>query len=421
MRIGIIFSLALNFLLAAAAAESVHVEVDASGLATSGLATAATLPKETHLLVIVDDVLDKSTSDGAMCQPELYPESDGDLELMIEMSGSGKCSLRCAIELANERTTIADIAATHFTIALRPGRYRINSMLPEVLGSIGIVGSAGLPGETAKLAAGNEIFKPGSIGVVDSEKRDAAPQPDPGFYDRPKGKNRPPGYHQTGSENAGQISSIATIIDGQNKVQILRVARGASLALNTVRVLSGVALGGTGDDDPRSALGGCICSQGSLRVDNVAMMGCRAVFGGGLYSEGSFEARFSEFKRNEATRCGGFLYAAQGGKANFEKCNLSYNQDHCGRGALGNDLSDSGTKLLESRGKLSRIGGGPSGGEATSKTSDEIVQALQKKGGVKSVDVSGVVAEGPRLTRDSAEKLARMGLPTRLGGSAPAL
>lgn len=258
---------------------------------------------------------------------------------------------------------------------------------------------------------------------------------------------------------AGQSSAIGTTLDGGGVHQILRVAVGASLHLQTLRLENGRAVGpvgpssadgkhgdeeeaeeaevgatvtlavdasggssgdadmadGTADGaaagagaagpagqmplrDAKAYLGGAICSQGTLVLTNVALRGNVAEWGGALYVEGNLEAHHVALEHNHALRCGGGLYFANTlGKAAFVGSLLRFNHDHCQRRTAAIQRNDFVPRYAL---------GGPSAAAAALPAPGGVRAggAALAHGGMPSPmaeDVSGVIAEGPPLSSEA--------------------
>jgi len=361
------------------------------------------------LIITVDDLNDcsgKAACSKARCQ--MVPASDA----APAPAGTGSCTLRAALDLAN--TIRSDQAAT---LMLRAGRFRLASPLPKVSVTLQLVGSSGDSPAVPPEHGGGDGAGPTAdeLDTWDAvyEGGDA-------------------GGHQ------GQTSAIRTILDGGSRHQILQVSATGALHLRTLRLENGRARGqptkdaisvvveasGTSHDesshdetshdeseaqdgasnaqhgapDALLSLGGALNNRGKLVLTNVALRGNVAVYGGAIYSEGELEVHHALIEHNEATHCGGGLYAASGGKAHFFHSTLRYNSDQCNRRtasrmepgmvpryALGG--SAAAPQLGGSAGAAGALATaplGPGGG-----------------GGGGFVDSSGAIAEGPPLSTSS--------------------
>ena len=311
--------------------------------------TSALAVQRARLLIItVDDLNDcsgKAACSKARCQ--MVPASDA----APAPAGTGSCTLRAALDLAN--TIRSDQAAT---LMLRAGRFRLASPLPKVSGTLQLVGSSGdSPAVPAEHGGGGDGAGPTA---------DELDTWDAGY------EGGDAGGHQ------GQTSAIRTILDGGSRHQILQVSATGALHLRTLRLENGRARGqptkdeisvvveasGTSHDesshdesspdesshdeseeqdgasnaqhgapDALLSLGGALNNRGKLVLTNVALRGNVAVYGGAIYSEGELEVHHALIEHNEATHCGGGLYAASGGKAHFFHSTLRYNSDQCNR------------------------------------------------------------------------------------------
>ena len=342
-----------------------------------------------HNIIVVDSVIDViDDGDAAVastrCKYVHMASKDDAVDKFLQASvGGGVCSLRAALTLAAN-----EAANFHFTIALRPGRYRVKHRLPEVIGSVQIVGSADLPDMGQSSTAGGQ-------------PADDQPQPD-FLFGLPSQIDMRKKPHVV--VEAGQSSAIATVLDGGGKVQLLRIARGASLHVRSVRFKGGRALRNDATD-PRDVIGGAICNLGKLMMNNVAIIGCKAAYGGGIYNEGQLLINSSRLERNEATRCGGFIYTSKSHRhgAHFEFSNLGYNKDACGHADEDIAQKIEPAKALPNGGTMKKIGGG----QANTRTGvaapasgilKRIIEHITRSTDDIDVMKTGVISNGPPLS-----------------------
>jgi hypothetical protein len=414
----------------------------------SGVVPEASRPR--HYLIAVDDVVDR-ISDGtpsggvprsahkAHCVAEILTDYDSD----AAPKGTGACTLRAALEFAYSFGSTAAL-----TLALRPGRFVLAARLPPVNGTLQIMGSLGRSGEGdsegvgstpgGKLRAADLQYATASSSFV-NRGVDANQDVDDGqvTQSRSTPDSADEAGEATGSDGEdgrrneaddfdphftgrlpGQASPIGTIIDGAGAHQLLLLERTAAVHLRTLRLENGRATAAAAPEDeedgaangayePTSRLGGAVCSLGKLVLHNVAVRRNVAEYGGGLYTEGVLEVHDSWLERNRATWCGGALYAAHGGKANFFGSDLSYNRDDCHRRSFA--TKDSGATpqyaLGSGRAPQAQIGDGHAGAVASGR----------REGGGRQ-DVSGAIAEGPPLSSTPIESFhARPELPGTQG------
>ena len=159
------------------------------------------------------------------------------------------CTLRAAIELANslDRTVV--------TITIVAGRIVLAARLPEITGTLQLVGSVPIATHLLSDELHTDDSHAAHIGV------------DEGF--RPGGA-------------AGQRGPIGTIIDGGGQHQLLRTSTASSVHLQTVRLENGLA---TAAGSGRAAAGGAVNALGRLVLTNVALQKNSAVNGGAVYIE----------------------------------------------------------------------------------------------------------------------------------------
>lgn len=196
-------------------------------------------------------------------------------------AGPGNCTLRGALLLANAVAAEETGPRSTLTLLLRGGAVRLAAPLPEITGSVVLQGAIGRSARDAATAGA---------------------ETDPYF---------------SPAASAGQSAPIGSVIDGQEAFQILRVGRGARLALRSVRLERGRALedtaggaglgagpsgGGAAPELERRAwaaravAGGTVNSLGILEMDNVAVRLCAARDGGAVYAEGFFVTKECELQ-----------------------------------------------------------------------------------------------------------------------------
>lgn len=337
--------------------------------------SSATPPR--HLLIAVGSLQDKIESSEHGCTADGGHEASV-TNITVLSDRSARCTLRGAILLAN--TQRSDTAVT---IAVRSGRIVLAAPLPTLTGTVQIVGSPPRVGSPSGSGEGELVrVSLSSQGEADAEVDDDA---DPHYAAARRGE-------------PGQSGPIGTLLDGQRRFQILRMAGASSVHLQTLRLENGYAAGdgGAGDagaEDERAEHGGAIHARGTLVLTNVAVRGCFAVNGGGIYTESELEVHESVLTANSAQHCGGCAYVALSGKAHFNKCTINYCSDHCGRQT---------GRVSEHAGRYRALAGGAAelaalrspgtpGGAGPVGMAGEQGQA---------VDTSGAIAQGPPLRRE---------------------
>lgn len=153
--------------------------------------------------------------------------------------------------------------------------------------------------------------------------------------------------------------------------------------------------------DLRLALGGAINALGGLMLTNTVVRENRAINGGALYTEGDVEVHNSRLERNLAHQCGGALYAATGGKVHLAHSGIHNNHDRCGRRTSATDIPDSRDTLPGTAAKVEELAP-PAKDTFRRHDSDHGLQGAVAPGAAHTqkhqTDVSGAIAEGPRLT-----------------------
>lgn len=387
-------------LLALAAGEIMHLTNDQS--------LARYDPKQ-QLFIKVDDVEDRvdgaySLRRAAYCNAIPHTAAEGDFPAP---EGTGACTLRAALELA--RTARNETA---ITILLRPGRFILEAPLPLLSGTVQFLGSKGRLRDTETAVDRARQASAGGNHYRVEENCDAEElrikmlEGDDLDYEYVDHKGGP-----------GQTSPIGTVFDGNKTFQILRTTPGSSVHIQSVRFEHGRAAGngreGVEPVDARDWMGGAILSQGRLVLTNTVLRDNAAVYGGSLYTEGVVEVQQTEVDYNQASVCGGALYAASGGKVNFFTTNLAHNKDNCKRRTIANENPAAQPQYLPgSKEGPARLPGGQPG------------DSVQPGGKPRPVDASGAVAEGPPLTasvefsaRDAPSKNL---LPRKPSGPPPA-
>ena len=323
--------------------------------------------KATYLVIRVDDLEDRIVEEEADGPPRsrdtrCYAAADKNPE------GTGKCTLRAALELAATAS-----AKTAVTLALRGGRFLLQGALPEITGTVQIVGTVG------RASSGNTRphVDPWSRTSVPAEVAEEEEAVDPHWQPR------------TGP-GPGPTGPIGTLLDGGARHQILRAGRASALHLMTLRLEGGRALRETADDQ-RAALGGAVSSLGKLVMTNTVVHDNQAVNGGALYTEGEFEMQSSLLQHNKASNCGGALYAQTGPRVHLDSCTIRQNHDNCGRRQTGNLGDKSGPSFLDGKKLTKPVDDGKGGGKGK-----DALGGRDLGGG--AVDVSGAIAQGGPLT-----------------------
>lgn len=322
--------------------------------------------KATFLVIRVDDLEDRiveEETDG--------PPRSRDTRCVAfankNPEGTGKCTLRGALELAATAS-----AKTAVTLALRSGRFLLQATLPEVTGTVQIVGTAG------REPSGKRTYvDPWSRTNVPAEVAEEDEAVDPHWQPR------------TGP-GPGPTIPIGTLLDGGARHQILRAGRASALHLTTLRLEGGRALKESADDQ-RASLGGAVSSLGKLVMTNTVVHDNQAVNGGAMYTEGEFEMQSSLLQHNKASNCGGALYAQTGPRVHLDSCTIRQNHDNCGRRQTGNLGDKSGTSHVDGKRPSKQLEDGKGG-----KGGKDSLGGRDLGGG--SVDVSGAIAQGGPLT-----------------------
>ena len=236
-------SLALLSLSQAEDAETCDSK-DASAGNAAGSAKALVLPSNAgHLVISVDDLEDRVV-EGEAEGPPRSRSAWCQVANLGGHQGGGRCTLRAALELA---ATAGE--GTAVTLALPRGRFRLAATLPEVVGTVQIVGSEGT-GPAGTETKGAPVFQH-SDGPPDN--RGSKLGDHIGFdphYERPPHKGAP-----------GCTSPVGTVLDGVEQHQILRTGRASSLHLMTLRLENGRAMREL-EGDPRASLGGAVSALG---------------------------------------------------------------------------------------------------------------------------------------------------------------
>ena len=327
----------------------------------------------TALVIVVGSRADHVGSAGtASCAAQSLSTPPTTSSAAAPLGAGTKCTLRSAVLLAKKYSN-----DTAVTIAVRTGRITLLAPLPTLTGTVQIIGSVPKRAKAGDgwrwtVAASSET---GSKAFDDDDF-------DPHF---PHG------------ETSGQSGPIGTVIDGGGRVQLLRTAPGSAVHLRTIRLENGAALESGEDVGVRGTAGGAIHSRGTLVLTNVAIRNCRAITGGGIYTDGpEFEAHDSTLTASEAKQCGGCVYAALPGRAHFERCTLSYCNDRCGR-HFGRVGGSGRYKALAGREAAALPGG-----SAAAAAGAAAVRGPARGGPVglppgALVDSSGALAQGPPL------------------------
>ena len=242
-------------------------------------------------------------------KPGDYPMADGatscaasttEPTLIAPGAPEGTCTLRAALETGNGLSG----GEMRAVVIMRPGRFRLSGRLPDLTGNIELRGAdlAQLPKpikRSKKDKSGGGGGGGGATGASAKQtKEELALQKDADDY---KDRDFRPGHHQ--------LAPVASTVDGGGRHQILRTGYGSSLIVQSVRFEHGVATD-EGSDDPRASIGGALCVSGTLALNNSIIRGCRAINGGGLYTEQKASLTHSILTDNAADRCGGLIYTA---------------------------------------------------------------------------------------------------------------
>lgn len=357
-------------------------------------ADGASRRSHASVLIVVGSLNDSGSSELTIDECIAQPNHDVAQEGLTVPSGAGRgCMLRDAILLAN-----AQANHTLVTVLVRSGRISLASPLPTLTGrAVQVIGSAPRRYQRAATAPSNEpdaLIDPGTP-TEDDDDDDA--------------------YYPHG-ETSGQSGPIGTVLDGGGKVQLIRTAVGSSVHLQTLRLENGAALAASSDEEPGSTAGGAIHSRGTLVLTNVAVRNCRAVHGGGLYTDGpETEAHHSIFTRSSAERCGGCAYVALSGRAHFERTTLSFCHDSCGR-HFGREAAGAGRYALPAAAAAAAAAlpgtPGASGGALVGNgAAGRAVAAAHGNAPEGLIDSSGAVAQGPPLVgNDVAERIGALPL-----------
>ena len=204
--------------------------------ASSG--AALVLPSEAaHVVIRVDDLEDRLAADAADKRVPLSRAAQCVPSSSEHPKGTGSCTLRAALELS---ATAAEKTAV--TLALRSGRFLLAAPLPEVVGTVQLVGTAAseggslpaLPhgggGDDGASAPPDEDAPPGSGEGAGDGGDTVADGIDPHWV--------PPPHEGA----PGCTSPVGTVLDGGGQHQILRAARTSALHLMTVRLENGRGL-----------------------------------------------------------------------------------------------------------------------------------------------------------------------------------
>jgi hypothetical protein len=284
----------------------------------------------------------------------------------------GICSLRAAMLLANTLTP----AMTSVTIMLGPGSILLRRPLPEVRGALAIVGF------TKPI-----MSLPDSLGSMDSPPADAKTA------------------QAARAPSADTRAKRASTINGVRRHQLLSTALGSSLLLRNVELVNGWApaqptSNREGFERPRASLGGAVNALGELVLDDVGLRRNTAEYGGAIYFEGAnLAVSNTVIEHNVAQECGGAVYVAGGANANFYRCEIVYNHDKCKTRTVSHDTT--GAEALGSSALSWFWSGLAPRAAATTQTPTAPKKSL---GELPSVDVSGAVAQGPKLVPSTVSR-----------------
>jgi hypothetical protein len=279
--------------------------------------------------------------------------------------GHEGCTLRAAMLAANEFP-----AKTTVTILLPAGSILLLAPLPEVLGTLAIIGFT------------SGISLPAALGSLE----DAPPTIEP--------------------EQRTLESKRGSTINGRRRHQLLRTAQGSQLFLKHLELVNGMAAKPSEEaaaqmnffERARAPLGGALNALGDVAMDNVALRRNTAEYGGAAYFEGrTLKVLGSMIEFNVAERCGGAMFLAAGANARFEGCTIANNRDGCTvRTEL--PMTDRNSDLKEKVSSwlpwpwTTAAGSDAAGPVADAKAQHELAETKKTK-----VDVSGAIAQGQSL------------------------
>ena len=270
---------------------------------------------------------------------------------------TGKCSLRAAILAANKLPR-----DTTVTILLPSGSIILSAPLPEVLGTLAIIGFT------------SGVSLPATLGSLDH-----APSSSPA--DRKVTDKR------------------GSTINGRRRYQILRTGPGSHCFLKTLELVNGRAAKLSKAEEEkldsferaRAPIGGALNALGDVAFDDVALRRNTAEYGGAVYFEGrKLTVLNSVIEHNVANMCGGAIYIAGGASAAFNLSEIRYNYDSCHRRTLGNQNDGDGASSSSSWLPWPWASGG--------RSDDLRVAPPSTPPDSEQVDLSGAIAQGPIMT-----------------------
>lgn len=271
------------------------------------LATAVLLPvhASTEASISVNGVVMKHVSANAHVVVVEETGSSGDFEAGLCEPHHGtlppvKALITCTLHAAITYTNSLQ-GHDHGFILLAPGHYIMRSALPTIERAVTIIG-ADDTWNPAHAAPEVSIALEGSKGMFAPLFEHASQRP---------------------------------CIDGANAHQLLTVAANVRLELQGLDLWHGY-----GDR------GGCIrqapAGDGKLWLYNVTMHGCRAAYGGAMYTESSVELEHCRVAANRASVCGGAVYTLPN-SFRAQSCTFVNNADACDRRPTGLDIMDAVT------------------------------------------------------------------------------
>ena len=183
--------------VAAAVSSDGHVEEVGGKKMKKKKAKKAKKPTPSKLMIDVDDLEDRIQPAAPLEVPRSRDAAcsvgSASLDLSEVVTSKGTCTLRAAIEMA------AGVSGgdSKTVLRLKPGRYRLAAPLPEVTGSVHILGAEGRRGKRKKMASvtlgGAEERRKAQLALDQADDVD-------------------PHYVQLA---AGQLGPIGTTLDGE--------------------------------------------------------------------------------------------------------------------------------------------------------------------------------------------------------------
>lgn len=174
-------------------------------------------------------------------------------------------------------------------ILLAPGRYHLEAPLPPIEHGLSLRGAEGHFGSGAPL-------------VVDADIEGG----------RAEARVAP-----------ARVPAELPVLDCMHEHRGLEVAPDVHVSIQHVGIVNGYGDRGGGILQARSG-------SGQLRLVDVHIASCTAVYGGALYAESRVDIRSSTMNANEATKCGGAIYVL-GKVLSADKSTFNNNKDECTR------------------------------------------------------------------------------------------